>query len=255
MKKIFLFSILFLATLGSSLTAQDSNKYTILITGASFASSHNGWFELACKELNATAVNRAVGGEAIANTANRMIEGTLYSLKELDELDALVIMQVHNKDVFDETQLLATYTDYSTPFDRSNYAAAYDYVIKRFISECYNLKNNPQSKYYGSKLGKPVNVVLCTNWHDGRVTYNNSIRKVAQKWGLPLVEFDKYIGFSKNVHHPVTNDQYSLLYSYDTQTIEGVKFGAHQDRGEDKYIQQRMAAIFANTMRNVLPIK
>lgn len=255
MKNLFLIPFLLCALFSLDGLAQDSTKYNILITGASFASPQNTWFELGCKELNATPVNRAIGGEAIANTANRMIDGTLYSLEELDAMDAFVIMQVHNRDVFDETQLMPKYTDYATPFDRSNYAAAYDYVIKRYLSDCYNLKDNPKSKYYGTKFGKPANIVLCTNWHDARVTYNASIRKVAQKWGIPLVEFDNYIGFSKNVHHPVTNDQYSLLYSYDTQIIEGVKYGLHPDRGEDKYIQQRMAAIFANAMKNVLPIK
>jgi len=50
--------------------------------------------------------------------------------KELEEIDALVIMQVHDKDVFDESQLKPKYTDYQIPFDRSNYAAAFDYVIK-----------------------------------------------------------------------------------------------------------------------------
>lgn len=255
MKKLILVSLFLVLFLCGHTATQDSLKYNILMTGASFASSQNTWFEMGCKELNANPINKAVGGEAIANTANRMAEGTLYSPEELDVIDALVIMQVHNKDVFDETQLLPKYTDYHTPFDRSNYAAAYDYVIKRYISECYNLKDNPKSKYYGTKFGKPAVIVLCTNWHDARVTYNTSIRKVAEKWGLPLIEFDKYIGFSKNVLHPITNDQYSLLYAYDTQTIDGVKYGQHPQRGEDKYIQQRMAAIFVSLMKTVLPIK
>lgn len=255
MKKLILVSLFLGVFLCGHAVAQDSLKYNILMTGASFASSQNTWFEMGCNELCANPINRAIGGEAIANTANRMAEGTLYSPEELEIIDALVIMQVHNKDVFDETQLLPKYTDYHTPFDRTNYAAAYDYVIKRYISECYKLKENPKSKYYGTKFGKPVVIVLCTNWHDARVTYNTSIRKVSEKWGLPLVEFDKYIGFSKNVLHPVTNDQYSLLYAYDAQTVDGVKYGQHPERGKDKYIQQRMAAIFVSLMKTVLPIK
>lgn len=253
-KKLFAISVLLLFLAGENIFSQDA-KYNILITGASFASSHNTWFEMGCKELNANAINRAVGGEAIANTANRMIDGSLYSPEELDGVDALVIMQVHDKDVADESQLKSKYTEYVTPFDRSNYAAAYDYVIKRYISECYALKDNTRSKYYGSKSGKPAVIVLCTNWHDARVTYNTSIRRLAAKWGLPLVEFDKYIGFSKNSLHPATGAQYSLLYSYDSQTIDGVKHGQHPDRGEDKYIQQRMASIFVDLMKRVLPLK
>ena len=256
MKKLFLGIILLFAFLSGQVVAQEKGpKYTILLTGASFASPQNGWFEVGCGQLNAYPINRAIGGESIVNTAHRMIDGTLYSFEEFDKLDALVIMQVHNRDVFDESQLLSNYKEYTLPFDRSNYARVFDYVIKRYISECYELKDNPKSTYYGTKSGKPVVIVLCTDWHDARVTYNTAIRKLAAKWGLPLVEFDKYIGFSKNSPHPVSGQQFSLLYSKDNQTIEGTKYGWHPDRGEDKYIQQRMAVIFADVMRKVLPTK
>ena len=259
-KNIFTILIILLYAVNNNLQAQKDNvnespKYKILMTGASFASSLNGWFELGCEELDALPINRAVGGESIADTANRMIDGTLYSTQELDSIDAFVIMQVHNRDAFDESQLMVNYKDYPTPFDRSNYAKAFDYVIKRYITECYELKDNPDSKYYGTKNGKPAVIVLCTNWHDARITYNTSVRKLSEKWGIPLVEFDKYIGFSKNVPHPVTGEQPSLLFATDTQTIEGTKYGAHQDRGHDKYIQQKMASIYTDLMRKVLPTK
>ena len=145
--------------------AQENAKYTILLTGASFASPQNGWFEIGCRQLDARARNRAIGGESIADTANRMAEGTLWNAGELDEMDALVIMQVHNRDVSATGGLKEKYTDYTTPFDRSNYAAAFDYVIKRYQSECYALKDDPKSKYYGTKSGKPAVIVLCTDWH------------------------------------------------------------------------------------------
>lgn len=254
MKKIFKL-IFVLLLIVSSAMAQDKSKYNILLTGASFASPQNGWFEIACQHLNAKPINRAIGGESIANTANRMIDSTLYSVEELDNLDAFVIMQVHNRDVFDNSQLVENYQDYATPFDRSNYAKAFDYVIKRYITECYNLKDNPKSKYYGSKSGKPVMIVLCTNWHDARITYNTSVRQLAEKWGFPLVEFDKYIGFSKNNPHPVTGEQQSLLFATDTQTIEGTKYGQHPYRGTDQYIQQLMASIFTDVMRKILPLE
>lgn len=254
MKKLLL-PLITLILLCAEGTAQESPKYDILLTGASFASPQNGWFELGCRALGARPINRAVGGESIANTANRMAEGTLWSLEELDALDALVIMHVHNRNVFGPGGLKERYTDYTVPFDRSNYAAVFDYVIKRYFSECYALKDNPRSKYYGTKSGKPALVVLCTDWHDARVLYNDSVRRLAAKWGLPLVEFDANIGFSKNMPHPETGCQQSLLHAQDTQTIEGVKYGWHPDRGEDKYIQRRMAAIFAETMRGLLPQK
>ena len=42
----------------------NSKKYTILLSGASFASPENGWFELGCRELDAKAINRAIAGIA-----------------------------------------------------------------------------------------------------------------------------------------------------------------------------------------------
>ena len=127
MKKL-LTLLLALPLLWGHAAAQENAKYTILLTGASFASPQNGWFEIGCRQLEARALNRAVGGESIADTANRMAEGTLWNAGELDALDALVIMQVHNRDVSATGGLKEKYTDYTTPFDRSNYAAAFDYV-------------------------------------------------------------------------------------------------------------------------------
>ena len=69
------------------------------------------------------------------------------------------------------------------------------------------------------------------------------------------MEFDANIGFSMQTPNPATGAQQSLLYAQDTQTIEGVTYGWHPQRGEDKYIQQRMAAIFADAMKKILPAK
>ncbi|MFV0417254.1 MAG: DUF5040 domain-containing protein [Dysgonomonas sp.] len=264
MKRLFFYFILF--TFGTIVVKSQSSqtvkpesqneKYTILLTGASFASPNNGWFEIGCRNLGAKAINRAIGGEAIANTANKMTNGTLYSKAELEDIDALVIMQVHDKDVASEEGLQVNYEDYKTPFDRSNYAAAYDYVIKRYITECYNLKFDKDSKYYNSPNGKPAAIVLCTHWHDARTIFNPAIRKLAEKWGFPVVEFDKYIGFSKDHLHPVTGKQWSILFTdNNTETINGEIFGWHPQSGQDKYIQQRMGAIFTDLMKKVLPLR
>ena len=114
MKKFFIITLLLSFISAQAITAQmqsSKDKYTILLTGASFASPQNGWFEIGCRKLGATSINRAVGGEAIANTANRMEDGTLYSPEELEIIDALVIMQVHNKDVYEELQLKDNYIE------------------------------------------------------------------------------------------------------------------------------------------------
>lgn len=256
MKKLFPILILFIS-ISILVKAQESkknNNYTFLLSGASFASPTNGWFEVGCEIIGANPLNRAIGGESIANTANKMINGTLYSKSEFEEIDALVIMHVHNKDVVEASQLKDKYTDYETPLTRDNYAAAFDYVIKRWLTECYNLKFDENSKYYNTKYGKPAVVVLCTDWHDGRVTYNTTVRALANKWGFTVVEFDKNIGFSKNVLHPVTGEQMSRIFSGDKQEINGETFGWHQEQGTDKYIQRRMGAIFADTMRKIFPI-
>jgi len=255
MKKIlFLLAFLSCSITGNSQAAKDK-KYMILLTGASFASSNNGWFELGCKYLDATPINRAIGGQAIADAANMMVEGKLYTAKELEKIDALVIMHVHEKNVADTVGLKKYYTDYTVPFDRSNYAAAYDYVIKRYITECYNLKFDKNSRYYNTPAGKPVVIILSTHWHDVRVTYNQAVRQLGKRWGFPVIEFDKYIGFSKDSLHPVTGKQYSILYSHNNEMVDGEEFGWHPYNGENEYIQQRMAAIFVDLMKKVLPLK
>ncbi len=250
---LFIFSILF--SFSYAQLNQPQQKPTFLLTGASFASSNNGWFELGCESLGVTSINRAIGGEAIADGANRILQGTLYSKQELEYIDALVIMHVHDKDVFDETQLKEDYKDYETPFNRNNYAAAFDYVIKRYLAECYNLKFDENSAYYNTRHGKPAIIVFCTHWHNARVVYNSSVRKLADKWGFPVVEFDKYIGFSKNALHPVTREQISRMYAVDTEVNNGEIYGWHPENGADKYIQQRMAAIFADTLRKIFLFK
>lgn len=250
-----LFSLLVAFVITLPAQENNNNQFTFLLTGASFASPNNGWFELGCDLVGATPLNRAIGGEAITDAANRMEKGILYSREELENIDALVIMQVHDRDVFDESQLQTKYTDYKTPFDRSNYAAAFDYVIKRYLTECYNLKFDSTSVYFNTWAGKPAVVVLCTDWHDGRVTYNTSVRRLAEKWGFPVVEFDKQIGFSRNSLHPVTGEQVSRLFTGDKQEISGEIFGWHPESGKDKYIQRRMGAIFADTMRKIFLVK
>lgn len=231
----------------------DSDNLTALLTGASFASPQNTWFEQGCKELDIIPINKAIGGESITETANRMYDGTLYTLEELEEIDFFVIMQVHNRDVFNGYNFKTDYNLYKLPFEkRVDYAEAFDYVIKKYIADCYNLKDNPNSKYYKRSNGKPATIVLCTDWHDARETYNNSIRQLSSKWGLPLVEFDINIGFSRKSVHPVTGKQQSLEYASDTQTINGIEYGWHPIRGEEAYIQKKMARIFANKMKQLI---
>ena len=248
MKNLFFTTAFYLITL----TGWSQTTNTILLSGASFAEPNNKWFEMGCNTLGAKSINRAVSSESIASTANKMIEGALYTPEEFDDIDVFVLMHVHEKDVYNEANLKENYQDYQTPLNNSDYAVCYDYVIKRYITECYNQKFNSKSKYFGSIYGKPVSIVLCTHWHDSRPIFNASIRKLAEKWGFPVVEFDKYIGFSKKQKHPVTGKQYSLIYTNDSQETNGERYGWHPLHGENSYIQQRMAAIFSDTLRKIL---
>lgn len=234
-KTIFLFVLSFLLISGEA-----QNKLNILLAGASFGVVENGWFEIGCNTYNSVAINKSVGGSAIYHMANKMAINQFYTPAELESTDVLVIMHVHNQNVTDETLLRENYADYAMP--TTNYAVAYDYVIKRYKADCLQLKNVPGSKYYGTANGKPVKIILCTHWHDARTIYNSSIRLLAEKWNLPLIEWDKNIGFSKDIL--IDGKQPSLQYGMNNEVIAGVTYAWHMKRGQNEYIQQKMATIF-----------
>ncbi|MDE6126340.1 MAG: DUF5040 domain-containing protein [Muribaculaceae bacterium] len=224
-------------------SADENGKLTFLLTGASFAVPENGWFEIGCEDLGAEAINKAVSGEAIYHTARRMNLGTFYTTEELDRTDVFVIGHVHNQNVANEQWLKESWEEYTSIASTTDYSVAYDYVIKRYIADCEALKDNPESKYYGTENGKPARIMLCTHWHDSRTTYNPAIRKLAEKWGFPLVKFDDNIGFSR-LDAATPEEQPSLGYAHDTETINGIKYGWHPLRGSNSHIQRRMAQIF-----------
>ncbi len=234
--------------------AQDAAEHkplTFLLTGASFAVPENGWFEIGCDDMGANAINKAVSGEAIYHTARRMDAGTFYDAAQLDTIDVFVIGHVHNQNVANEQWLKESWEDYTSIASTTDYSVAYDYVIKRYIADCKALKDNPESKYYGTADGKPVKIMFCTHWHDSRTTYNPAIRKLAQKWGLPLRKFDDNLGFSR-LDVAAGEDQPSRAYAHDTETINGVKYGWHPLRGDNSFIQRRMAQIFVEEAASYL---
>lgn len=227
--------------------AQATDSRTFLLTGASFAIKENGWFEILCETFNAQPLNRAVSGSAIMQAAMAMSDGTLYSADELERTDAFIIMHVHNQNVAATQNLKDDYREYtlttSTP-----YAVAYDYVIRKYRDDCRSLKDNPASAWYGTTDGKPAVIYLCTHWHDGRVTYNQAIRTLADKFRLPLITWDEEIGFSRTLPDG-DGRQPSVKFSHDTESVSGVTYGWHPLRGTGQYIQQRMAAIAARELR------
>lgn len=218
-----------------------------LLTGASFAVPENGWFEIACKEMGVTPLNKSVSGESIINTARKMEKGTFYTTAELDDVELFVINHVHNKDVANTQWLKDSWEDYTNIATTSDYSVAYDYVIKRYIADCKALETNPESRWYGVAGGKPALIMLTTHWHDARTTYNAAIRKLAERWGFPLVKFDENIDFSR-LDVASGEAQPSLAVAHDTETIGGVKYGWHPLRGNNCFIQRRMAQIFEQTV-------
>jgi hypothetical protein len=233
--------IFIVASLAIQMNAEEYSR-RFLITGASFAVPENGWFELVCEAFNAQAINRAVESEAIMQTAVKMYNGTLYSQDELEQIDAFIILHVHNQNVANTEWIKEDYTEYTLSTLSANYSVAYDYVIKKYQDDCRRLKDNPASSYYGSENGKPAVIFLCTHWHDSRTVYNPAIRTLAQRWNLPLIKWDENIGFSKN--QPDTDGkQPSIQYARDNENIGGVTYGWHPLRGKGQYIQQKMAGI------------
>ncbi len=142
-----------------------------------------------------------------------------------------------------EQWLKESWEDYTNIATTSDYSVGYDYVIKRHIADCKALKDNPESKYYGSVEGKPVKIMFCTHWHDARTTYNPAIRKLSQKWGFPLIKFDDNIGFSR-LDVASGDEQPSIACAHDNEKINDVIYGWHPLRGDNSYIQRRMAQIF-----------
>lgn len=238
LQKIILSGLLSLAALA---TQAQNYDHHFLLAGASFAVPENGWFELVCDAFNAEPLNKAVGGDAIKHTASDMFLDRFYTTEELDRIDVFIIMHVHNQDVASTNGIKENYEEY-TYDEIQQYNTAYDYVIKRYKADCYNLKFNPESRYYQTENGKPATIILCTHWHDSRITYNQSIRTLAERWQLPLIEWDENIGFTRKVVD-ADGRQPSIKYAADTEKIYDITFGWHPMRGKEQYIQQKMASI------------
>lgn len=269
-----------------------SSSPKLLLTGASFAycgytnfnpetsnNARNAWFEMACSNMNVAYVNKAENGSSITDAANMAYNGTLWNKTNssatnyIDSFDALVIMHCLNYNVMNSTlfkdtvaeyeadpysEELLFYVDPSTSHsDRTSatIARSFDYLIKKYIQDCLDRKTASGSIYEGKPYGKPAQIILCTSWHDGRVLYNDSVRKLAANWGFPLVQFDANIGFTKNKPLP-SGSQVSRIYGHcayvssDTQTIDGVVYAWHPMFWQDlayNYTQMKMAKIFENS--------
>ena len=241
----------------------------ILVSGASFTAPENTWAEKMGTLLGATVTNKAVAGTNIRDLALKLKAGTI----SVSGMDAILIQHVHNYDVFtlpDEyvNKTVAQYeasgemdswVGTGTITDDYGYAIGYDYVIKKLRAlifaqksqDSYDQSTAASRNYMQGNYPQQTKIVLATHWHDARVTLNSSIRKLCKKWGLPLLNFDEQIGFSKDVLNEAgvqPSIEYVGLNSGDYapyETIEGVVYGFHPSLGNND-IQWRFAVIAAD---------
>lgn len=257
-----------------------SSNEKIVLSGASFAYNANGWFELMCSKLGVEGLNKAVSGSKINDLAVKLYNKSFVTDEEFSQIGIFMIMHVHNYDVYTLPEKYENFTceDYENEDSADNiitngsqqytdlaYAKSYDYVIKKWFKMNQDLKS-AEGTYNGTTFGRSPKIILCTHWHDGRQTFNNSVRKLSQKWGIPLVRFDDNIGMSSTAQSGnIKADDGTILRDivqfalqsdeggktptvingkdYNTEKIDGVILPWHQDRGQDKDIQKRMAYI------------
>ena len=241
----------------------------ILASGASFTSPENSWVEKMGTLLGATITNKAVAGTNIRDLALKLKSGTVSVVN----MDAVVIMHVHNYDVFTlpEEYVNKTVAEYEASgemdswegtgkiTDDYGYAIGYDYVIKKLRAlifaqksqDSYDQSTAASRNYMQGNYPQQTKIILATHWHDARIAFNSSVRKLCKKWCLPLINFDEQIGFSKDVLNEAgvqPSIEYVGLNSNDYspyETIDGITYGLHPSLGNND-IQWRFAAIAAD---------
>jgi hypothetical protein len=226
----------------------------IATMGASLISYPNNWVESACNSLGISCYNKAEPGVGIPSYFAKKIWKKEYCTEEeFEKIDILVIQFANSKDLccgndIDISDFPQDGYEEKDYFSSLSDAECVDYILKYWQNWCYEQRNNPNSKWYATKFGKPFKVLFVTHWHDARTNYNQSIRKVAEQWGAGLCELDKNIGFTKNRPLP-DGTQVSVTYALDTQNIDGVIYGWHPLVGTNGiYIQTRMANILIQSL-------
>lgn len=226
----------------------DNKTNSSLMVGASFAFDGNVWYKESYDYLGGIGINKAVSGHSINDIAVLIRDNKLYNISDLDSFNHLVIYLTHNVDVFGG-EIRDTLSDYESNWESISNSGFWDYILKKYYSDCRALQNNAESTYYNVPYGKPVSIVVFTHWHDGRVIFNDSIRKLRDKWGFNLIELDRKIGFSKEQLNPVSKDQISKMYAVDLEQIGNSVYGWHPLReGEVLYVQDRTRDVFINTI-------
>lgn len=176
--------------------------------GASLMYSENGWVEQACTNLGYRCFNKAISNETTLQFAQKLWKNEYLTRQELSETNILLIQFANCLDVYgDSSQFYTTADEYtkdytndtSNPFSEYTHAQRMDYILKKWNQLCI-------------QYNKPRHIIFVTHWHDGRVIYNESIRKLAQRWNAGICELDKNIGFTKDKPLPDgLNNQSNML--------------------------------------------
>ena len=201
--------------IGACVSVRKNEK--IMICGASFSqygssgSPVNGFFELMCNRLELTPVNRfkssiILMADAMLDADETKPHGSLFMVDGVDvfaEVNALVIMHVHNQDVLlSESDYIERTVDYYKENGISNnYANAFDYVIKQYKQWCaeYSTTRTYPGTSYQEVLGtKECQIILCSHWLPSRKLYNNTSRELARRFNLSYCDFDVSIGIAEN---------------------------------------------------------
>jgi hypothetical protein len=139
------------------------------------------------------------------------------------------------------------------------YASGYDYLLKKYAYDCYMLKFNPKSKWYGSPFGKPCNVVICSYWHDGYKVFNESAKILAKRHGALYCDIAGQVGFSYMQTDPTNENsiRVSRLYcnnSFGNEEdipIDGVmytKMGWHATRDVNSPLTLKRGKILSESL-------
>ncbi len=224
------------------------SKICVGTMGASLMYPDNGWVEQACANLNIACLNKAVSGETTVHFAQKLWKNEYATSEELAQIDILLVQFANCRNVYgDSTTFYTTadeytknYTEFSNQLFREySSAQQMDYILKKWQEICKQYR-------------KPMHIIFVTHWHDGRVSYNENVRKLAKRWNADVCELDKYIGFTKD--EPLADGtQPSIQYAVDTETINGELFGWHPLRGEKgEYIQSVMARILQTKLEEYI---
>lgn len=205
----------------------------IMVLGASFASTSNGWDKILQDTTGIEVINKAVGSTNLSShVVPRLLDasisqphGSLFMKDNkdiFDDIGAVIIMYTHNQDILLSE---AEYKSRDAKWYRDNYSqqvsgdikSSWDYVIKQlkeWSGEHHNITDNITvdgiiASRENDIVDNQLQILICSHWLPSRAIYNESSRKLAERHGLAYCPLDKELGFTKDdkVHGTFQTDQ------------------------------------------------